>query len=229
MKFVLLMSLFVSSSAFAAAHPLCVGNPRMAREAIKSSAASRFGGPCLIVDFKKTTHWPSEGRESYGAEVQCPNTPMRRYSASIKKENAVCSLKFVRLLPMSGSQCGLTDIWGGETNDDGDAVGEQWRFDESAEISIGDLTPAKMRALPAMVKKQIIASFDDVVTIEEAVETVKEHSEGGEGYYRQFTFEGREYDAVEYYPGGNAYGKIFKRGSDQPLAVEGDGDISCVE
>jgi hypothetical protein len=228
-KLLLALVFAFSANVFAAAPAICPGNQQLAREAIQDSADKRFGGSCRISNLKKTIHWPSKGREGYGADVKCPDTPQRRYSASVQKTNGVCQIRFVTLHPLSGSQCGLSDTWGGGTDEDGEPVGEQWEFDESAEISIGDLTPTKIRALPAIVKQQLIASFDDVTTVEEAVQAVKEGSEAGEGYYKRFTFQGREYDAVESYPGGNAYGTIFKRGESQPVAKEGDGDISCVE
>ncbi len=229
-KIILALAFTFSAGASAAmTKPLCPGNKKMAKEAILKSANSRFGGPCKLKDLKKNMDWPSEGREGYGALAQCPNTPDRKYSVSIKKDHNVCTIKIVRLSPLSGAQCGLTDTWGGEGDED-QPSGPKWNFDESKQVSLGDLTPAQARALPEITKQQIIASFSgEANDIETAIQFIKEGSEAGEGYYRQFEFNGQKFDALEYYPGGNSYGSIYKHGTVIEVAKNGDGDISCVE
>jgi len=228
-KIIIALIFFASAGASAAtSRPLCPGNKKLAKDAILASANTRFGGPCKVKGLKKNFAWPSEGREGYGASAECPNTPARRYSVTLKKENNQCRVQIVRLSPLSGSQCGLTDFWGGdeEMGDPG-----TWQFDSAAQVSLGDLTPEQARALPAIIQEQIVEALageaaGDIVA---AVEHIKEHSEAGEGYYHQFTYQGQAFDALEYYPGGNSYGTIFKRGSKVPVAKNGDGDISCVE
>lgn len=232
LKFVFIMAfaLALPAISFGSEKPLCKGNKKMSADAIQKAAEDRFGGPCKVRKHKKNMDWPAKGLEGYSAEVKCPNTPLRKYHSSIKKEenDKNCSLRYTKLSPMDGSQCGLTDNWGGDEEESG----PQWKFNKRAEIKIQDLTPEKVRALPEVTQKQLIVTLSDEAG-NDAVKAVKfiqdGGSEGGEGYVHQFSFKGKQYDAVEYYPGGNSYGKIFLRGKSEPIAENGDGSISCAE
>lgn len=231
MKVLSLIVLMSSSIAFARAErQLCAGNKQLAKENIKRAAEQRTGSTCRIQKLKQYMSWPSEGLEGYAAEAKCAGTRTRAYTATIKKEDGVCGVRSVKLRALDGSQCGLTNTWGGDYDDNGEPVGDQWQFDESKQISLGELTDEQVRALPGVVKSQIVESMEEVSTVEEAIQAIKDGaSEGGEAYHHQFTFKGVAYDAVEMYPGGNSVGKIFKHNSDQPVAENGDGSISCVE
>lgn len=230
MKFVMMIFLAVSSTAMAKQDPpLCPGNKEMAKLAMEKSAEGRFGGPCRVASLKKNMHWPSEGREGYGADVQCPNTPTRRYSASVQKTNGICKIRFVTLHPLSGSQCGLTDTWGGDSDDDGNPVGPQWKFDDAKTVDLAKLKPEDIRRLPDLLQRQLTAAVDGAGNAEQAVQELLDGSEANEAYVYYFTFKNVKYVAVHSYPGGNPYGTIFEANSDQPFAKEGDGDISCVE
>lgn len=222
----LILSLVFAVSATAADRPLCKGNKKMSREAIQSAANNLLGGPCKISPLKQNMSWPSEGIEGYAAEARCPGKPVRRFHTSVKKDNGVCHIRFTKMSPMDGSQCGLTDMWGGEEEESA----PQWKFKKSAQIALQDLTPAKIHALPEITKQQLIANTEgEATTAEDAVKYIVDNSEAGEGYVHQFSFKGKKYDAVESYPGGNSYGKIFPHGSAEPIAENGDGSISCLE
>ncbi len=229
-KIILALAFTFSTTAMAAiSKPLCRGNKKLAKEAMLSKASARFGAGCKVKNLKKNMDWPSEGREGYGALLNCPAKPQRNISASVVKENNVCTISAVRISPLTGAQCGLTDTWGGEED------GPQWKFDESLQIALQDLTKTSVKALSLITQQQILAAAkaqddtESVDSVELALDFLQQGSEAGEGYVHSFEFNGVNYESVETYPGGNSYGLIFLSGSAVPVANNGDGDIACRE
>lgn len=133
----------------------------------------------------------------------------------------IASLLLFTLLGLSaqartelGSQCGLIDF-----ADD---------FELSEDLSL-DLT--ENSKLTPLQKKQVLATVDsnEPISVKEALKWLVESSEGGDVYYSSGKFEGRAYQVVKYYPGGNPVGAIFKKGSTRPLAFISDSDILCAQ
>lgn len=122
-----------------------------------------------------------------------------------------------------GSECGLTDTWGGEN--------DEWNFTETVEIY--KMSERRLDMLPMKMQKQLIkaaaiaGSDAQDMNVVEAVAYLKENSEGEEVYYKSFDLDQKEYSAVQYYGGGNMTGSIFKKGSDVLHAEISDGDINC--
>jgi hypothetical protein len=83
--------------------------------------------------------------------------------------------------------------------------------------------------LTALQKKQVIVAADsmDDLTAKEALSWLIESSEAGDVSYETGEFEGQLYDVVRYYPGGNPYGTVFKKGEVTPLAHIQDSDLVC--
>lgn len=61
--------------------------------------------------------------------------------------------------------------------------------------------------------------------ITQAIESLSENSEGGDVYLTVFRFKGVVYTIVQYYPGGNPYGYVFKGAT--VVARRTDGDLLC--
>lgn len=187
-------------------------------EAALKAARNKFG-TCRVASVKQVTSWPSEKLESWRVEINCTDHPQRSYSVSLKS----CSVTRVQLSALAGRYCGLSDIWGGEAY-------QPWKFDDQKTLDLRTMPFAELRKLSEHTKAQLrkVAESDhgDIVKV---VGYLKDSSEGGEVYVREFEFRGQQFDAVEFYPGGNPYGLIFERGSFEPVASNGDGSISCIE
>lgn len=126
-----------------------------------------------------------------------------------------------------GSQCGLTDYWGGPD----DQNGPEWKFDDGQSIELTNLKPSQILSLPIITQRQLMAAAEGEGRINpiKAVEWLTTGSDGGEAYVEQFTFKGELYDAVIHYPGDNPYGVIFKHESVEPHAYNNDGDVTCAQ
>lgn len=60
-----------------------------------------------------------------------------------------------------------------------------------------------------------------------AINALRDESEGRELNYTVFRYKGQLYTEVVLYPGGNAYGLVFK--GNKLFAIQGDGDFACQE
>lgn len=63
------------------------------------------------------------------------------------------------------------------------------------------------------------------MTIQMALKELMDNSEGGDLYYKVFKFKNKKYNLVQYYPGGNPYGLVFK--GTEIVAERTDGDLNC--
>lgn len=215
----ILIALSMSITATAAERPLCKGNRKLAKAAIESAANNLLGGPCQVTKVKKYMSWPSEGLEGYSAAVRCPGEPVRSFSSSIKKENGACRIRWTKMSPLTGAQCGLSDSWGG---DEGET---EWQFHSST-----DLSKLKAANVSEIMKQQLIAVTDgEAKTAAEAIQFIVSGSEAEEAYYHVFSVNGKTFETIESFPGGNASGLIFPQGSATPIANNGDGEINCIE
>jgi len=86
--------------------------------------------------------------------------------------------------------------------------------------------------LTSLQKTQIIitakhyaARVPRTMTIDMAIESLRGNSEAGDLYYRVFRFKNTLYTMVEYYPGGNSFGLVFK--GTEIVAERTDGDLNC--
>lgn len=108
-------------------------------------------------------------------------------------------------------------------------------YDLSEEEGVRDLRTVVVTEntrLTSLQKSQIIITARHysnpaprTMTIAKAIESLMSNSEGGDLYYRVFKFKNVVYSIVEHYPGGNAYGLVFK--GTEIVAERTDGDLNC--
>lgn len=112
-----------------------------------------------------------------------------------------------------GSECGLIDA-----ADDFTVQGSHWDLDKHSKLT-------------SLQGRQVKATLEDSsqMTSKEALMALIESSESGDVSYETGLFQGKYYDVVRYYPGGNPYGAIFAKGSDRPIAFIQDSDLVCAE
>ena len=214
-------SLILSLNAFAG----CEDAEAISSEAALKLAAKSISSSCKVLDVKQSMDWPAKSIEGWTVNLQCPAANRSVYVVLFEIEDAYCEVKKAEVLSMDGSQCGLTDMFGG------DEEGNDWSFDDSREITLQDLNEAQIKTLPKVIQQQIAVAAGEKISIDPvtAVKTLLEGSEGEEAYVKFFTFKGVKYTTVHSYPGGNSYGPIFKEGSNKLFASNGDDSISCAE
>lgn len=76
-----------------------------------------------------------------------------------------------------------------------------------------------------MTAKRYAERVPRTMTIAMAIESLMSNSEGGDLYYKVFKFKNKKYNLVQYYPGGNPYGLVFK--GTEIVAERTDGDLNC--
>lgn len=104
--------------------------------------------------------------------------------------------------------------------------------EEEGVVEISTTVITKAAGLSKLQKNQIIATAKrytgkNRVTITAAINDLMENSEGGDLYYKVFKFKNVRYTMVEYYPGGNPYGVVFK--GLEAVAHRTDGDLNCTD
>lgn len=207
------------------ASAVCRNAQQQSEEAALKASNAQFKTSCQVLGSKNTMKWPAKGQEGWTVEVQCGQAPVRRVSVGFKQDaNKVCAITRVKIQELDGSQCGLSDVYGGENED--------WQFEpESQSLSLGTMKAQQLKALPVITQQQIIATVEDnsASNVVEAVAILKEGSEAGDVYLVNFSYKGMNYTSVHSYPGGNQVGLIFKQGSAKPFASNGDGSISCID
>ncbi len=123
----------------------------------------------------------------------------------------------------SQSDCDLLQNMTGETS-----------FGEDNNLS--DANPAAIASLSPMAQKQLITyarNYADtaesrlIKTAKEAVVYLTEGSEGSELYLNHFSYGGRKYTKIDWYPGGNPYSVIYAYGTVVQVATLEDGDFLC--
>lgn len=116
-----------------------------------------------------------------------------------------------------GSQCDLIDEADFFELDNGEQ-------DEHQVIS-------KWTRLNSLQKRQIVHTSPETRDMlpHQALFHLIENSESGDLYYETGSFNGVEMQVFLYFPGGNTYGVVFKKGSDKPLAYLQDSDVVCAE
>ena len=108
-------------------------------------------------------------------------------------------------------------------------------YDLSEEEGVRDLRTVVVTEntqLTSLQKSQIIKTATHYtdravrnMTIKMAIKSLMSNSEGGDLYYRVFKFKNVVYSIVEHYPGGNAFGLVFK--ATEIVAERTDGDLNC--
>lgn len=74
-------------------------------------------------------------------------------------------------------------------------------------------------------KKLIESKIPEKTNIKWAINELASNSEGGDITYIIFSYQGKIYNLVQSYPGGNPYGLVFE--GKKPVAARTDGDVSC--
>ncbi len=123
-----------------------------------------------------------------------------------------------------GSECGLAD----DIND----LKEVGRF-----ISLDHASDTKINSLPTITKQQLIITAKDIAadfghrepikTTLDAVSVLRSFSEGGGLSVQDYLSKGVRYTSVQFYPGGNPVGLIFKAGTRHAVASNGDETLTC--
>ncbi len=100
-------------------------------------------------------------------------------------------------------------------------------------LAIGEMSPQRLNALNTLTKRQLMFMANDDAPVEyksvvDAVEFLKEGSEAGEVYLEDVLIRSRAYTILTWYPGGNEYAIIFRKGTLKEIAAIEDGDVYCV-
>ena len=129
--------------------------------------------------------------------------------------------------PRLGSQCGLTDSWGGGGGE------ETWKPLGARDLAVHELTPHQLAALPNATRFQLVraAQFQcdtcRVTTAASAMKILSSASSGGEVYLHNFRVRGGIFTAIRYFPGDNPVGPIFIYGSGMQVATNEDDTVVC--
>lgn len=113
-----------------------------------------------------------------------------------------------------GSECGLID------------------FADDFQLSpVKTQTLSEKSKLSSLQQQQVLNMAPEMKTmsIHEALAYLVEGSESGDVYYEAGSFQGKQYQVIRYYPGGNPYGTIYLKGSTEPLAYIQDSDLVCAQ
>lgn len=68
--------------------------------------------------------------------------------------------------------------------------------------------------------------YDGYEDIDQAIDVLRDDSEGGDLIYSVMRFEDEVFTAITFWPGGNPVGLVFKGA--KIIASNGDGDYSCL-
>jgi hypothetical protein len=124
-----------------------------------------------------------------------------------------------------GSACGLTDFK--DTEDGWKEIGPSYElYNYSAE---------QIEKLPSLTQFQLIITANWLLsrdeesenTISRTVDAVEYLKNNGDPYVSDYRVNGKVYTEVVSYPGDNAAGLIFKQGTSEVVAFNGDDDIFC--
>ena len=104
--------------------------------------------------------------------------------------------------------------------------------EEEGVVELKTTVVTETTRLSSLQKSQIIITAKRyaeraprTMTISMAIKDLMENSEGGDLYYKVFKFKNKKYNLVQYYPGGNPYGLVFK--GTEIVAERTDGDLNC--
>lgn len=130
-----------------------------------------------------------------------------------------------------GSECGLIDFADDLFGDDATLIDKP--------LSLDRLSDAELRALPTLIKQQIVIAAMRLLT--ESAEKFQDENDGvvtavrllaeagSEANYASYRAYGSAFSEVVFYPGDNRYGAIFQFGSRSILALIEDSSVVCAE
>lgn len=196
------------------------------KEQVFSQLPKRFGS-CSLVDEKASTI--RSDREFLNLYMECSKVGQVRFSVAhvIDKRKKTCQLEKIEQRALRGSECGFTDD-----------VDDSWQYDDSKQISLGEMTAAKVQKLPLVTRQQLIIAAKDSLKFmgeavpekfgaAEALAHLKDVSSGDEVYHFTVEVNGKVYEEIRTYPGDNSSGLIFVKGTTQVVATNGDDNILC--
>lgn len=196
------------------------------KEQVFNELPARFGS-CELVDESASTIMGD--REFLNLYLECSKVGPVRYSVahSVNKRKKTCQLEKIEQRALRGSECSLTDN-----------VDETWKYDDSKEIALGQMTAAKVQKLPLVIRQQLIIAAKDSFKFmgeavpegfgtAEALAHLKDVSSGDEVYHFTVEVNGKMYEEIRTYPGDNASGLIFVKGTTRIVATNGDDNILC--
>ncbi len=101
--------------------------------------------------------------------------------------------------------------------------------EEEGVVELRSLSIEPSTTLTALQQKQVITTASKFagrnLSLKAAIKSLKNNSEGGDLTLMIFSFKGVVYSIVEYYPGGNPVGLVFK--GTEIVAERQDGDMVC--